>query len=165
MNYTFSDEEYLQRLKQQTIIGQEFMEAAFADWFEDTDKFRSPFPEKMRDKLSELTFRLFMEWTFQRQEHDGPITAEELGEKFGEIIQMVSISLAQSDEERMTIYYPDLPRVGDAVTFHGESESDTREGEVVNRYLVDTDGHKELRLLGRYNDTGEVWETGFDLMD
>jgi|WetSurMetagenome_2_1015567.scaffolds.fasta_scaffold559911_1 hypothetical protein len=158
MDYSFSDEEYQQRLEQQTMIGQDFMEAAFADWFQDSDTFRSPFPETMRDELSELTFRHFMEWTFQRLEQEAPISAEELGEKFSEIIRTIGLSLAKGEQERLSIYYPDLPRIGDPVTFH-EANGEERQGVVTQRYLVNADGHPQLRLVGHYQDSPEEWES------
>ncbi len=161
MIFVHPDDEYLQRLEHQTLIGQDFIEAAFRDWLEDSDDYRCPFPEAMREELSEKTFRLFMEWTFQL-DNSTPISSDVLSEKFGEIIQNVGLSLAQTDDERITIQYPGLPRVGDKVNFH-DSVTEMRTGEIIQRYLIENTGKKEIRVRVRYSDTAEEWETSFEL--
>jgi hypothetical protein len=115
----------------------------------------------MREELEEKTFRLFLEWIFQLDDPDA-VSAEMLSQQFNEIIQMVGLSLSQSEDERLTIQYPELPRVGDKVNTH-ESESEPRKGEIIDRQLVEIEGKKVMRVVVRYFDTGEEWESSFDL--
>lgn len=163
MNKKLSESEYLQHLEQQTLIGQDFIEAAFQDWLEDHEDYRCPFPEQMQAELRERTFRSFMEWTFHLDNPD-QLRAEDLSEKFGEIIQAEGFALAQTNEERLTIQYPDLPRLGDQINFH-DAQSQIRAGEIIQRSIQEKAGNKELRVVVRYFETGEEWETSFDLVE
>lgn len=163
MEFTFSDDEFERRLKQQTLIGQDFVDAAFQYWLEDNGDYRVPFPLYMLDELRECTLRLFLEWTFQIENRD-LITAESLGDKFAEIIQTVGRFLAQTDEDRLTIQYPGLPRPGDEVHVH-ISESETRIGNVMQRDMVEDQGKMKMRVRVRFLDTGEEWGTMLDITD
>ncbi len=163
MEFTFSDDEFERRLEQQTLIGQNFVDAVFQYWLEDNGDYRVPFPQYMLDELRECTLRLFLEWTFQIEDRDS-ITAELLSDKFEEIIQMVGLFLARTDEDRLTIQYPSLPRLGDAVHIH-LPESETRIGNVIQRDLIEDEGKMRMRVRIRFLDTGEEWETGFDITD
>jgi hypothetical protein len=161
MNYALPDDVYLQRLEHQTVVGQDFMDAAFRYWLEDNDDRRSPFPEHMRDELRRRTFRLIMEWTFQLDDPEIPGSGE-MSAKFEEIIEAVGLALARTDEERLVIQYPGLPRVGDTVNLPAPG-SGARTGEIVQRSLVEDMGKKQMRVLVRLSGTGEEWATGFDL--
>ena len=161
MEFAFSDEEFEQRLDQQKLITKNYVDKAFNYWLEDRDDYRVPFPQYMLDELQECTLRLFLEWTFQIDDQDS-ITAELLSEKFNEIIQMVGLSLARTDEDRLTIQYPGLPRLGDPVHFHS-SESECR-GTVIQRELVDDEGKMAIHVQAQL-DAGEEYETWFDLED
>ncbi len=163
MKFNLSEEEFIQRLKQQTLIKREFVDAAFNYWLEDNGDNRTPFPQYMLDELRECTLRLFLEWTFQIEDQN-TINPELLSSKFNEIIIMVGLDLARTDEDRLTIQYPDLPRIGDAVHVH-VSKKKTKEGNVIFRELVEDKGNKSMRVVVRFPDTGEEWETGFDLSE
>ncbi len=139
-DYIYTEDEFNLRLEKQSLITREFWDAAIQYYLEDHDDFRSPFPERMREELEEKTFRQFMEWTFQLVD-PGSASEEMFSQKFDEIIHRVGLSLAQSDEERLTIQYPELPRIGDRINAH-EGESDGRRGEIINRWLVEIDGKK-----------------------
>lgn len=87
-------------------------DAAFRYWLEDHEALRSPFPAYMRELLQEHTFCHFMGWMFQ-QPNPTVLTAEAVSEAFGTIIQTVGQALARTDDDRLTIQAPGLPRVGD----------------------------------------------------
>ena len=161
IEFSLSDDEYEQRLNEQTLIGQDFVEASFTNWLEDTEDYRCPFPERMRDELAQRTLRLFMEWIFQLK-NPGAISGEELSVKFGEIIQTVGWSLAESEDEKLSISFPSLPRVGDSVTFRSPAGKVESNGEILRRQLVKTEQGQEMRVTVLL-DTGEEYETGFEL--
>jgi hypothetical protein len=133
------------------------MDAAFDFWLSDGEQ-RSPFPEYMHEQLHDLTFRAFMERTLTLDR--SAVTAELLGEQFGQVIREVGLQLARSDEDRLTILYPELPRAGDQL--NATDEGQKVGGRILRRYLSGTEGDRQLRVVVRM-DTGEEWETGFEV--
>ncbi len=154
--FELSENEFEQKLKRQTIISKKFINNAFNYVFSDSNEFRTPFPEYIRDELSYTTFRLFMEYAFKIK--DNEIDKIRFSEKFNEILIKVGLSLVKSEDERVSICYPFLPRVGDVAIAPNNKESIVR-----NRELITKKGKKILRIYMIAEDTKQVWDSDFAL--
>lgn len=159
LRFAMSDEEYQRRLKQQTLIGKNFIEPAFRFWFEDREGFRSPFPPEIQAEIFDATLRLLMEWSFALSDADRrSLSGRKMSDKLTEILFQVGLSLARSDEDRLSIRCPDLPRIGDHVDIKGR-----KPGTVAQRRLVERDGHLWAHITVRIGNGADFWDTEFDL--
>jgi len=83
---------------------------------------------------------------------------EMVGERFEEIIFEFATSLVKTDDERITILYPFLPRLGDKL----QKENDT-DSLVVDRAMLKDGDHSYLKVSLENIETKEKWDTKFDL--
>ena len=159
MDFSLSDDQLADWLAEQTLVGREFLAQGFAYWTTDDGPQRSPFPQYMREELEELAVRLFLDRAAQIEDPDA-IDDAALSELFTEAIFDVGLHLARTDDDRLTIRYPDFPRVGDTVNRHRDGEA-SRRAEVMRRRVDEAEGL--LVIEARFLDTGEAWETMFPL--
>jgi len=83
---------------------------------------------------------------------------EMIGEKFEELIFESAIRLIKTDDERITIMYPFLPRIGDKINKENESDS-----VIIDRALLKEGDQSYLKINLENKETKEKWETKFDL--
>src|SRR5690606_30983065 len=110
----------------------DLIEQTFKFWYNDQEHIRSPFPEYIRTQLKLDSTDKFFNWA----ENINPQAKDELndemvGEKFEEFIFETALSLIKTEDERITILYPFLPRLND------ELKSDKGdEAKIVDRELI-----------------------------
>lgn len=150
-------------LDQNTFESVELVEQTFKYWFSDHEHVRSPFPDYIHDKLKEKSTELFFKWVSQLDpKGKDEIDDEIVGEKFEEIIFETASALVKTEDERVTILYPFLPRIGDQI--QNETDNKTKNGSiVVNRNLVKEGDESYLRIELSNSSTNENWETKFEL--
>ncbi len=132
-------------------------------WFKGDQHLRSPFPAAWHGTLRERTLDRFHAWLNalgDRAQHTVNDTI--VSEKLEELLFQAASELATTEEERITILYPFLPRPGDPIVKEGDADP-APDSTVVSRAL-----HKEgkdafLEVTAQRTATGETWSTRFEL--
>ena len=150
-------------MTKKTLVQGEMIEAAFNFWFSDHEHIRSPFPEYIREPLKMKALDKFFDWTSKISERaKKEVNDEIIAEKFEEILFETAASLVMTEDERITILYPFMPRIGDTAKTKdipvGEGQS-----KVIDRTHLKKGDHAFLKVKFRTNDTGKEWETEFEL--
>lgn len=149
----------MKELDSTTVESSELVEQTFKFWFNDNEHIRSPFPSYVQPELKEKSTDLFYQWAvgLDPQSKD-EMTDEEVGEKFEEIIFETASGLIKTEDERITILYPFLPRMGDNL-----NDEDGKKSTIVERELRKDGDHSMLKVVCNTIDTNEKWETEFEL--
>jgi hypothetical protein len=149
----------MRELDSSTVESSELVEQTFKFWFSDNGHIRSPFPEYIREELKPLSTKRFYEWvTGLNPEAKDELNDEAVGEKFEEIIFETANDLIKTDDERITILYPFLPRLGDSLKDDSDQESTIKERELTK------DGDSNfLKVYCETNNTKDKWTTTFQL--
>jgi hypothetical protein len=146
--------------KDQGFIGNDFFEESFKFWFIDNEQIRSPFPENIQEELKEKTFRVFMEWVFELSEEEkSKLENEEIVETFEMILFNQAMGMVEDEDQKITICYPFMPRLGDVV-------DDEKRGlsKVVERKVdLKKDDKKYLKVKLKSEIVLQEWETEFEL--
>lgn len=141
-----------------TLIDSKFIEEAFRFWFIDQEHIRSPFPVYIQSELKQKTIKKFNEWLNGiHQDAKDEFNDEMFAEKFEEILFEISLSLIQTEDERITILYPFLPRVND------KTAKDSQESIIIERTIQVDGDFKSLLLTCLNSETNEKWTTSFEL--
>ena len=153
----------MKELDQNTIESVELVEQTFNYWFSDHEHVRSPFPDYIHYTLKEKSIELFFNWVSQLDpKAKDEINDQIISERFEEIIFETAIGLIKTEDERITILYPFLPRVGDPIQNETDNTS-KNESIVTDRNLVKEGDVSYLRIVLENAMTKENWETKFEL--
>lgn len=153
----------MKELDQNTFESAELVEQTFKYWFSDHQHVRSPFPEYIHYKLKEKSTEVFFKWVSHLDpKGKDEINDEIVGERFEEIIFETASGLVKTEDERITIMYPFLPRIGDQIQNETDNEL-KNESIVINRNLVKEGDVSYLRIELSNSTTNENWETKFEL--
>jgi len=157
---SMTDIELDRMIKKQDFLGVDFFEASFNFWFNDNGQIRTPFPEKIQPELRELTSRIFVEWIVElSDEEKSKLKNEEIAEVFEMFLFNQAIGLVEDEEQKITISYPFLPRVGDVVDDKSRGSST-----VIERHIdVKENNKKYLKLKLKSESASVKWETEFEL--
>ena len=155
-----TDNEFEIFIEEQDFIGNDFFETSFNFWFNDNEHIRTPFPVTIQTQVKEKSIRVFMEWVYElTEEEKSKLDTEEIVETFEMILFNQAMELVSSEDEKITICYPFMPRVGDVVEDKGKGAS-----VVVERSLeIKEDEKKYLKLKLKPQTTAHEWETKFEL--
>lgn len=155
-----TDKEFKIFIKEQDFVGSDFFDESFKFWFEDNQHIRTPFPNEIQPQLKEKTSRVFMEWIFELSDEEKSAMAnDEIAETFEMILFNQAIEMVNDEDQKITICYPFMPRLGDIV-------DDKEKGacEVVGRTLdVNKDEKKYLKVKLKSETVLQEWETEFEL--
>ena len=124
------------------------IEETFKFWFTDHQHIRSPFPRYIQSGLKEQTVKKFMLWISGLNEKSkSEINDVEVREKLEEIIFETAAGLVENDDEKLTVYYPFMPRIGDMVfpDKNGTTKADD-ENVVIARMLVKEDDQVFMKI-------------------
>ena len=151
----------MKELEKGTIENSELVEETLNFWFSDNEHIRSPFPEYIRPELTTKATEGFHDWVinldFKAKEE---VNDEIIAEKFEEIIFENAIQLVLTDDERITIQYPFLPRLNDELS---KSEVENEKSTVIDRSLFKEGDHSFLKVKLEKQISKEKWETQFEL--
>lgn len=151
------------KLKSQNYIEPGMIEAAFGFWFSDQEHVRSPFPYYIREKLRPLAIEKFLGWSSQISEKaKKDINDEILAEKFEEILFELAHSMVLTEDEKLTIRYPFLVRIGDTILAK-DAPAGRGESKVMDRWFVKQGDHAFMKVKLKNTTTEEEWETEFEL--
>ena len=149
----------MRELDSTTVESSELVDQTFLFWFGDHEHIRSPFPKYIQGALRDLATERFYKWVSSlKPEAKDELNDEAVGEKFEEIIFEVATSMVKTEDERITILYPFLPRLGDNLASESGEES-----KVVDRVLLKEGDYSFLKITCAKNSNGERWTTKFEL--
>lgn len=145
-----------------TLIDNTMLETAFKFWFNDNGHLRSPFPNYIREPLRMKALDRFFDWTNQIAEKARKeINDEIVAEKFEEILFETAAEMVLTEDEKLTIRYPFMMRLGDVVNVkEGEKEVPS---EVVNRSVIKRGDFSYMKVRLKNKENGTVWEREFEL--
>lgn len=140
-----------------------FISETFKFWFEGNEHIRSPFPLYMRENLVEKSVEKLYGWLSHISEKaKDEVNDEIIAEKFEEIIFDAALELVESDDERITIQYPFLPRLGDKIEVKDVPE-DVAESVIFKRVIDKRGDETFLKVELRNLISQKTWETEFEL--
>lgn len=148
---------------QDSVVKNEMIEAAFDFWFNDQGHIRSPFPHYIREKLQKQALDKFFDWTAKISDRaEKEVNDEIVAEKFEEILFETASELVMTHDERLTILYPFMPRIGDVIA---PKEADDKHGDsvVVDRTHLKRGDHSYLKVKLKSMGTENIWDTEFEL--
>jgi len=151
----------MKTLEPNTVESSELVEQTFTFWFSDNEHIRSPFPEYIRPILKEKAVEDFFKWVSNlNPKAKEEVNDEMIAEKFEEIIFEAAMGLVHTEDEKITIQYPFLPRVDDEIR---NNEEDVLLSKIIDRALVKEGDTKFLKVKLENSSDQQVWETKFEL--
>ncbi len=149
----------MRELDSTTVESSELVNQTFKFWFTDNEHIRSPFPTYIQPELKTESTKNFYNWAIGLDpKAKDEMTDEEVGEKFEELIFEAAIPLIKTEDERITILYPFLPRLGDSLNDDNDEEST-----IVNRELRKEGDTSLLKVICKSLVSSSKWETQFEL--
>jgi len=151
----------MKELEPNTIESSELVEQTFNFWFTDNDHIRSPFPEYIRPMLKERAVDGFFKWVSNlNPKAKEEVNDEMVAEKFEEIIFEIALNMVMTEDEKITIQYPFLPRVGDEIY---ANETPDLKSNIIDRTLLKEGDDSFLKVKAEEVASKKVWETKFEL--
>lgn len=150
----------MKALELNTVESSELVEQIFKFWFSDQGHIRTPFPNYIRPSLKKDATEKFFAWanTIDPKAKD-ELNDEIIGEKFEEIIFETATDMVQTDDERITILYPFLPRMGDQLNDPKEDGVSS----VIDRTMLKEKDTSYLKVVLENNSSKRQWDTKFEL--
>lgn len=148
-------------LKPKKVESSELVEQAFEFWFNNKDQhIRSPFPEYIRPDLKRIATESFHKWINNLSDGaEKEVNDDVIAEKFEEIIFEEGLKLVLTEDEKISINYPFLPRVDDLINLNNDLEK----SKVIDRSVVKEDDRVFLTVTLEKAANEERWETRFEL--
>lgn len=149
----------MKELELNTVESSEMVEQTFQFWFSDQDHIRTPFPTYIRTALKQEATAKFFTWANGiNPKAKDELNDEIIGEKFEEIIFEAAKEMVKTEDERITILYPFLPRLGDEL----KKENDT-DSKIIDRAILKEGDTSFLKIILENNISKEKWDTKFEL--
>lgn len=146
-------------LSKQNYIEREMIDVSLEFWFKDHDDIRSPFPDYIKSDLKVSAVEKFVNWANKlTPEGRKEINDEILLERFEEVLFEEALTMVMSEDEKITVKYPFMLRIGDQVAA-GEKPA----SEVVAREIVRENDTAYLKVTFSAMDSAEVWDSSFEL--
>lgn len=124
----------------------------YRNWFNlylsDSPGYRSPFPKYMIKDLKEIVFYKFELWlnSFSKQELNN-ITQKQIKKKFEELFKKIGLKLAKKEEDKISIQYPYIPRIGDEFHDPKSDPNHKKIGKIMDRFIIREKNKKIVRLI------------------
>lgn len=149
----------MKELDSTTVESSELVEQTFKFWFNDNKHIRSPFPNYIHNDLKQKATGQFYNWAkgLDPKAKD-ELNDETVGEKFEEFIFESALGLIKTEDERITILYPFLPRLEDELKDDNGADSI-----IVDRSIYKDGDTSFLKVKCEKNESNEKWETSFEL--
>lgn len=137
----------------------EFVEQAFDFWYNDHNHIRSPFPEYIQSELKYKAIVRFENWIDGlKDELKDEINDEMIAEKFEEILFEEAMKLVKTEDEKNTVLYPFLPRIGDQL-----NDYEGKKSEIIDRHILKEHDKAFLEVKCKRLEDEKFWETSFEL--
>ena len=138
----------------------EMIEQSIKFWFADKKHLRSPFPAYIQPELRRLAKKTFLDWLMQiKSRAEKEINDIIMVEKFEELLFEQALRLVKTEDEKITINFPFLPRINDEVSTPKKKEKST----VVDRSIVKEGDLVFLSLKMKNNNNDCSWESRIEL--
>jgi len=145
-----------------TVENSELVRQTFNFWLSDQGHIRCPFPGHIHGILREQATDKFYKWADNlHPEAKTEVNDEVVAEKFEELIFETAMDLVKTEDEKITLSYPFLPRLNDII--YEDMATKTGESKVVDRQIVKENDYIGLKLKMAKTDSGEKWETEIEL--
>ncbi len=152
-----------ERIGSQDFIDVAMIRSALDFWFSDSQHLRSPFPFYIRENLRDKATLKFLDWGKELSDKaKKEINDEILAEKFEEIIFELALKMVITEDEKLSILYPFMPRLGDLIKVKDKS-GNLAESRIVDRQYLKKGDNAFLKVKMKNDDTSEEWETEFEL--
>lgn len=149
--------------EQKTESETDMMTAAFNYWFSDNGHVRSPFPVYIQEELREKSISKFLSWTQKVPvKAKKEINDEIVAEKFEEILFEAALNLVITEDEKLTIRYPFMIRIGDVIKVKGVDDKEA-ESKVIDRWFFKKGDEAFMKAKLQNISSGNEWETDFEL--
>jgi hypothetical protein len=146
-------------IEKQDYIDREMIDVSFEFWFRDHDNVRSPFPDYIKSDLKTSAVKNFLEWSAKlTPEAKKEINDEILLERFEEIMFEEALKMVMSEEEKITVKYPFMLRIGDKV-----AQGEKPESLVVAREIMLDNDTPYLKVTFAETANGNKWESSFEI--
>jgi hypothetical protein len=146
-------------LDKNTVESSELVEQTFNFWLNDHGHIRSPFPTYIHNELKQKATDRFYVWVNSlAPKSKDELNDEMIGEKFEEVIFDTAGKLVKTEDERITIQYPFLPRINDRI-----ENSEKGDSIVTDRSICKTGDVRFLKLFLKSVNSKEVWNTKMEL--
>lgn len=150
------------KIDKDELKNSDLVESTFNFWFNDNEHIRSPFPVYIQPQLKREATEKFFEWVDGIKENaKDELNDEIISEKFEEIIFEKAMNLVITNDEKITIQYPFLPRTGDII--YQNAELNTGKSSIIDRLLTKEADHTFLKIYLLNEESNEKWETMFEL--
>ena len=152
------------KLKDQTFIDPSMISSALEYWFTTNDHVRSPFPERIQKQLAEEATAAMLKWA----EHlsgraQSEFNDEMKAECFEELLFEIAHEMVTDEDEKITIKYPFMPRVGDNLTQRDNLNSSGADGVIVARRIEKRGDHSFLIVDHKEEGSGKISTNEFEL--
>ena len=152
----------MKELNPGTIESSKLVEQTFDFWFNGKDHIRSPFPKYIQPKLKQKSVDRFFKWTAGINDvASKEINDTIIGEKFEEIIFETALDLVLTEDEKLTIHYPFMPRIGDEISNQEDGAKEV--SQIISRTLIKEKDHVFLSVKLEKQSSKQKWETRFEL--
>ena len=152
----------MKELDPTSVESSELVEQTFEFWFNNKEHIRSPFPEYIRPELKEKSVKRFYDWTSSLESKASKeVNDTIIAEKFEEMIFEVAVGLVITEDEKLTINYPFMTRIGDEIS--DKKEGDTEASLITDRAVVKEGDQLFLKVKLEKVSSKEKWETKFEL--
>lgn len=151
------------RMHTPNLFDPEMINAAFNFWYSGNNHIRSPFPFYIREKLREQATEKFIDWCSKISDKaKKDINDEILAEKFEEIIFECALKMVLTEDEKLTIRYPFLLRIGDTINAK-DLAAGKATSKVIDRWYEKKGDNAFMKVKLENSVSGEKWETEFEL--
>lgn len=151
------------KIRSQDYLDPEMIKSAFDFWFSDSEHLRSPFPFYIRENLKEKATLELLDWGGKLSGNaKKEINDEILAEKFEEIIFELALKMVITEDEKLSILYPFMPRMDDLIKMNDKS-GNPAESRIIGRQYIKRGDHAFFKVKMKNADTLEEWETEFEL--
>lgn len=151
------------KLNAQHFVEPGMIEAALGFWFSDNYHIRSPFPSYIREPLRTESITRFIGWAEKvPAKSKKELNDEILAEKFEEILFECALGMVLTEDERLTIRYPFMVRIGDRIEAENKSGHKTI-SLVTDRSFIKRGDEAFMKVKLRNTETGEIEEKEFEL--
>lgn len=151
----------MKELDLNSVENSELLEETFKFWFTSNEHIRTPFPEYIRQELKKTASSKFKEWASQlNNKAKEEVNDEIIAEKLEELIFETALGLVLTEDEKITIQYPFLPRISDEIS---APDNKMDKSWVVDRYIFKEGDFSYLKVKLENQKSKEIWETEFQL--
>ena len=156
----------MNRIPENVEDANDLVDAALNFWLKGNGPIRSPFPSYIHKKIQKEPRERFLDWLNNLDSKTKKQLSDELlVEKFELILFEISLGLVKTEDEKITIKYPFLPRTNDPVqtTVKNHNKSRKVRGTIIERELIKEKNQPYLKVKCLDNESEYTWETKFKL--